>query len=534
MNDRQFSWRKYDGCLSEAAEFLIVGCGQVGYRAASLLLALGEPVHVLTQGGRRDWRRRLEAAGARFTEGDATDHVVLKGSGLEECRAILICTSDDVTNIRIALEVKRLCPGVKIVARLFDQLLAERLEKGIGVARALAMSVVAAPSFACAAAGSHVLGEFRVDKRRFVMCRSLVASGSQLRGLTPPETRTRFGVETVARTGEDENAPIAEGETLTLLGDPASLRFLPEVARLEDFRKRKSGQMGRIWRAVPSNLKILTAALTILTLVSCAVFNLGMGLRPIDAFYFVVTTLSTTGYGDITANAASDAMKIYTCALMILGTAAVAILYSIMTDMIVTARFKALTGEKPVPSDGHVIVVGIGNVGFRVVEELQRSGVEVVAVDIDPDGKYAASLKTRVPFIVGDAREPEILRAANLEHARSLVVTTQDDAVNLSVGLLSKLTTARVRTVLRIFDASFAAAVEEVMELDVALSASRLAAPEFVAAALYDEVVAAYVLQGRLIALSAEGPAGREVHIDGQKLGLHMRELTNVRMFDEA
>jgi Trk K+ transport system NAD-binding subunit len=169
-----------------------------------------------------------------------------------------------------------------------------------------------------------------------------------------------------------------------------------------------------------------------------------------------------------------------------------------------------------------------------VVKELRDSGQEVVAVDSHDDTPYAAVVRARVAFVAGDGREPETLSRANLPGARSIVVTTEDDAVNLSVGLLSKQMAPKVRTVLRIFDAGFASAIQDVLDIDAALSASRLAAPEFVAAAMFPDTIAAFVMRGHLVALTRGGEGGRVIEVGGARLHVHGLPLTNPEIFDKA
>lgn len=111
---------------------------------------------------------------------------------------------------------------------------------------------------------------------------------------------------------------------------------------------------------------------------------------------------------------------------------------------------------------------------------------------------------------------------------------TGDDAVNLSVGLLAKRLAPHVRVVLRIFDPEFATAIRDVLEIDEALSASRLAAPEFVAAAYNQSSVAAFVLHDHLVSLVKTGE-GRELQLGPEcNLRVHTRPLTHPEVFAKA
>jgi Trk K+ transport system NAD-binding subunit len=231
------------------------------------------------------------------------------------------------------------------------------------------------------------------------------------------------------------------------------------------------------------------------------VFHFGMDLDWPDALYFVITTVTTVGYGDISPRDASIALKLYACLLMILGSATIATLYSIITDFIVTARFQQLLGLQRVPHEGHVVVVGLGNVGYRVVDELRKADVQVVGIDRDPAAPLVEAVRLRTPVVLGDARLAATLEQAGAARARAVLALTGDEAANLSVCLAMEQLDRRVRTVLRLFDADFARKVQAALAVDAAVSPSHIAAPTFVAAALYPNVRHALVLDDWLLAI---------------------------------
>src|SRR5262249_14131371 len=146
-----------------------------------------------------------------------------------------------------------------------------------------------------------------------------------------------------------------------------------------------------------------------LCVVSVFVFQIGMRLLPVDAVYFVVTTVTTTGYGDITPKDAGIWLKIYGCFLMMLVSASVATLYSIVTDFSVSVRLDQIVGRHRAASSEHVIVVGLGNVGYRTIAEIRALGAEVVAVDLNPNAEYRGMLDSKTPFIAGDGRDADTL-----------------------------------------------------------------------------------------------------------------------------
>ncbi|HEX3129419.1 MAG TPA: NAD-binding protein, partial [Thermoanaerobaculia bacterium] len=194
-------------------------------------------------------------------------------------------------------------------------------------------------------------------------------------------------------------------------------------------------------------------------------------------------------------------IKMYEIVLMILGSITLATLYSMLTDYVVGSRLRKLLGGKPMPRHGHVVVVGIGSVGFQVVRELTAVGIPVVAVDAEGDRPFLADVRTRASVVLGDGRVGETLERAGVATARAVVATSDDDSVNLGIGLGARRLNPGIRTVVRLFDSDFARKIETALGIDVALGASRIAAPTFAASALFRDVVKAFIVQDRLMIL---------------------------------
>lgn len=501
---------------------MVCGFGQVGYRVVTLLLDLGEKVTVITLSGRDEWIRRVSDRGARIYTGDARDEAFLDECGLRDAKAIIACTDDDGANIEIALDARRLHPKIRVVARLFDTNLARQAEFHLGVDAAIEMSGAAAPAFAAAAFGDRVLAELTAGTDRLLLLR---LDGPQTIPSTPLVLVTPTGVHTrdvANEIGEGESAVVTARAESASEGETSAHRrraVLDAINPIAAWRVAAG-----IWSNSSRPLRATVVLINAIILVSVIVFRFGMNLSLTDAFYFVITTVTTTGYGDISPRDASSWLKLYTCMMMLLGAAGMAVLFSMVTDYIVTSRLMQLAGRQRMPDTGHVVVVGIGSVGYRTIDELVRLGVQVVAVDGSEDGDYVNSLRSRVPLVIGDAREEDTLRRAGVANARTVIATSPSDTVNLSVGLAAKALNPRIRLVLRIFDAEFATKVQSVSQVDAALSATRLAAPAFVGAALHAKAVASFRLGPHFFILCED--ALGEITVGGIRMSLQTMDLS--------
>lgn len=483
--------------------YIVCGLGIVGYRVVELLHRLGEPVTVVTLSGHDDRIQATRAAGVEVEIADARDPKVLRRLGILEARALVVTTSKDVVNVEIALDAQRLRADLPIVMRLFDQNLARQLESAFQIRRALGMATVAAPRIAAAATGSEVLGRFTFEGEELIVAVLEIARHPEFAGRRPEELAashlsvlTRGARRHRRRLDGD---PVTADEALLVLTTQRAWEALPgnssrPVRPPSGGRSRLRLGVARLWSAwtqASSGLKAVFAVLISLMFVSVLVFRYGMGLSLVDAVYFMVTTLTTTGYGDISVRDQAVWLKIYCSLMMLLGSATIATVYSLITDWIVTARVRELLGQVPVPESGHVLVAGLGNVGFRVVEELRQAGVPVVVLETNRECPFVGGMQQGVPLVVGDARLVSVLEQANVRGARSILAVTGDDAVNLSICLTAKEMSPKTRSVVRLFDAEFARKVEQSPLIDAALGASRIAAPKFVASALFPGVLKA-------------------------------------------
>jgi Trk K+ transport system NAD-binding subunit len=151
---------------------------------------------------------------------------------------------------------------------------------------------------------------------------------------------------------------------------------------------------------------------------------------------------------------------------------------------------------------GHVVVVGVGSIGVRVVEGLLGRGRDVVVVERDEGNRYLAQVRALgVPVVIGDATLGATLEAANLPAAGAVAVLTSDDLTNLETGLAvrDRLSArwAEVPVVLRLFDRRLARTVEGSFDFRHVRSTAALAAPWFVGAALGLDVLGTFYVGDR-------------------------------------
>jgi Trk K+ transport system NAD-binding subunit len=191
-----------------------------------------------------------------------------------------------------------------------------------------------------------------------------------------------------------------------------------------------------------------------------------------------------------------DWIKIYVIALMIIGTAVLTIVYAFVTNYIVSVKLSGLLGQQPITMENHIVLCGVGTVGYRVLTGLQERDEDVAVLEKDAANRFLPLVRTgkKTYVMMGDSSLRESLNRVNVAAARCIIAATSDDMANIQTALNARQINPRIRVILRTFDLRTAQQVARTFGFEVALSASALAAPTFVAAALGQMVGQAFPL----------------------------------------
>jgi Trk K+ transport system NAD-binding subunit len=480
---------------------ILCGLGRVGRDILDLLCRLREPVVAITLAAGDAVPSGPARPGVEIHTGDASAASVLRRAGIERARALIAATGDDRTNVTIALHVRQIAPDLPMVVRIFDAELGRHLERALERMRSHSASALAAPVYVGRLQGEHVASAFELGGEHWLVEQSTVARDGPLAGRRVSEvggdTRVvlarRRGGETLFDPGPDE-VLAAEDELLTLVRRAHRPRTrTPLARRLANVARA----LGTFWSAPPRGLRLALYGLLAVILLSVLVFHVALGLSLVDAYYFVMTTLTTTGYGDINLQSARPAVKLYGTLVMVSGGALFAVLFSMMTDFLLRTRFSDLFSVGTSGRRGHVIVAGLGNVGYRIVNQLVALGEDVVAVERSAGAKFVGATRARAPVVLGDAAAPEILERAGLGGAKAVLAVTDNDLANLSIALLARQGACQV--VARVFDSNLAERMRGVPAVGTVVSVTGAVAPTFVGSALEPDTVRGVVVWDQLL-----------------------------------
>ncbi len=189
---------------------VICGAGRVGYRVAVQLLGLDREVVVIERNESAAFVTVLRDQKVPLLIDDIKSPECLVRTNVQRAAAIVCATDDDLANLNVALDARRLNPQIRLVIRLFDDDLVSKVRDAFK-AEALSSSALAAPAMALAALDPRIVHSFQISG--YLMVISHFVARQALPGMTVANLQEQFGAVTLAlqRHGAPQLNP--RGET---------------------------------------------------------------------------------------------------------------------------------------------------------------------------------------------------------------------------------------------------------------------------------------------------------------------------------
>lgn len=220
-----------------------------------------------------------------------------------------------------------------------------------------------------------------------------------------------------------------------------------------------------------------------------------------EAVYIALTSAFFQYNGDFPNNIVLQLFHIF---MPIVGISALALGLADFGSLFFNRKARSKEWEMAVASTmkKHTIIVGLGHLGFRIIQKLSDMNKQMVVVELDPATDLIGAVqKMKIPVIQSDATRPATLEAANIKAAQTIILASQNDAMNLQIALKARTLNPKIQVVIRIFDQDFAQALREQFGF-VALSATEMAAPVFAAAAAGADVTNPISIEGQQLSLA--------------------------------
>ncbi|HEX3750161.1 MAG TPA: NAD-binding protein [Streptosporangiaceae bacterium] len=524
---------------------IVCGLHSVGLRIVEQLNLSGVPAVVVDEQPDPVLARQLAGWGVPHLPASSRTAAMLMEAGLPGAAAVICVLENDLHTLETALLTRELRADVRVVVQLANPAVGRALAQ-IDVA-VLDVAGLSAPAIAEACLQSG-LQEIPLNGERFLAARTVAPRTGTLRelyGALAPIAVLPAAGQAVVCPGRDH--PVTRGDRVTVFGTPDELRAAGlggQIRRSEDRPQHGVGHRFRLLslsllRAAADRRMAAALAALILVLIGATLILHAAYLLPtpsghdrhisfLSAAYFAVETVTTVGYGDFSFRGQDPWLMAGAISLMLLGATFAAIFFATLTNMIVSRRLEESLGRQRITGlSGHVIVIGLGTVGTRVIQRLAEAGRDVVAVDKDEGNRRLGQLRAlHVPVIIADATLPQTLEAASLPNAAAVAVVTSDDLANLETGLAVRDQLGErwqsVPVVLRMFDSPFAKSVRHNFGFTSVRSTAALAAPWFVGAALGLDVLSTFYADDEPLLV-----ARLTVSAGGGLNGLAMAELSS-------
>ncbi|MEU6272352.1 NAD-binding protein [Streptomyces populi] len=500
----------------------------------------------VTAGGDEAPERVVEAA--ELTEG------ALAYAGVERATALALVYDDDETNIRAALTARRLNPRIRLVLRLYNRRLGQHIEALLDQASALAAGtgpgadgsreggnaeahdasttvLSDADTAAPALAATAVTGTSKVVQTDGLMLRAVERPPPGPGEVADPGLCTLALLS--ATTNDPAGADGSEGSGAQgpqLLPDERAVAAATGrgIVVLENV-SYSGPQLNPGRGVVPWFGSLLSRRLrwSFAGLVACVVglavaSMLVTGEQPLQATY--LTLLDLFAINDPAIGQPLGRQLLQLCSGLV-GLLLLPVLLAAVLEALGTFRSGTALRKPPRGLSGHVVLLGVGKIGTRVLARLRELRIPVVCVEADPEARGLALARSlRVPVVLGDVTQEGVLEAAKIHRAHALLALTSADTMNLEAVLSARTLRPDLRVVLRLYDDDFATAVYRTLRaahpgaLTRSRSVSHLAAPAFAGAMLGRQILGAIPVERRVLLFAAVDVGGHP-QLEGRTVG---------------
>jgi voltage-gated potassium channel len=140
-------------------------------------------------------------------------------------------------------------------------------------------------------------------------------------------------------------------------------------------------------------------------------------------------------------------------------------------------------GRKKYNFSDHVVLCGLGRLGYFIVEELIKRGEKIIIIEQNENAKHLDYFRHRgVNVYIGDGRLPKVLGDTGIAKAKALISVISNDFVNVEIGLNARTFQTNLTLILRIFDEQMAEKIKVQLNIPHTLSLSAIADEKFYAA----------------------------------------------------
>jgi Trk K+ transport system NAD-binding subunit len=511
--------------------FLVCGLGSLGQNCVIALKKFGVKVVVIEKNPPPDEEiRDLLSMIDLLLIGDCSDQILLQKCKMDECRAALIVTTSESVNVATAIAIRQLNQKTRLVMRSNKENLNHLLSNQLGNFIAYEPTELSANVYALSALGKEILGFFSINEqkiriiqekitanhswcnyqsvfelnsrnRRIISCHTHLESPSLRFYEWNPDKKILVGdtiilVETEAhfRLNHDDNNGIINYQSGWLKLVNNLLKIKKKIINFWKLNRKEKIRGVGIFASI---------IVLILLIIGTLLFkHYSYNSTYLSSFY-VTAILLLGGYADLFGtlepiDEIPQWLQLFSLILTLTGTAFVGILYALLTESLLSAKFQFTIKKPPIPTENHIVIVGFGRIGQKIAYQLKELKQSLLAISFNQ--KIDFSMESNFPLIVGNVQES--LKSANLDKAKSVVIVTDNDITNLEVALMIQNLNPRLNLVIRTNGDSFTYNLHQLLPQSHVFSAYQIAAEAFTAAAFGENILQLYRFEQQNILLT--------------------------------
>ena len=169
-----------------------------------------------------------------------------------------------------------------------------------------------------------------------------------------------------------------------------------------------------------------------------------------DALYTTIDMMATVGS---VIRPLSTAGRMFTIVVIVLGVGSLLYTFGAGMEFMIEGHFsqairRRLMEKKIASLRDHYIICGYGRVGVQIVEEFAAAHLPFVVID-EQEKNVSICIERGYSAIQGDATSDDVLREAGIQHAKCLLVATDNDAHNISITLSARHLSSKLFIVAR-------------------------------------------------------------------------------------
>lgn len=184
---------------------ILCGLGHLGSRVLEQLVASHTPVVVLERAANNPFLAEAKAMHVPVLIRDMKEDQALIDAGVERATAVIICTNNEITNLEVGIDSRRMNPNIRVVMRMYEQQVARKISEALMIDAAFSSSTLAAPVVAAMALKCQVLSTICIANENYVAAEVTIGAQSVLDGQSLLEVERSSQARVLALT--PANAP---------------------------------------------------------------------------------------------------------------------------------------------------------------------------------------------------------------------------------------------------------------------------------------------------------------------------------------